>query len=87
MKMVRGGRKYVWQDFVARRPDCHCWQQRDERKLSAMELLVIALIVALVVYGLNRNNKHNPERPHLHGSTDVKNMDTERVVTDLLARA
>jgi hypothetical protein len=52
-----------------------------------MELLVIALIVALVVYGLNRNNKHNPEHPHLHGSTDVKNMDTERVATDLLARA
>ena len=51
-----------------------------------MELLVIAL-VALVVYGLNRNNKHNPERPHLHGSTDVRNMDSERVATDLLARA
>ena len=51
-----------------------------------MELLVIALIVALVVYGLNRNNKRNPERPHLHGSTDVRNMDAERVATDLLAR-
>jgi hypothetical protein len=52
-----------------------------------MELLVIALIVALVVYGLNRNNKHNPERSHLHGSTDIRNMDTERAATDLLARA
>ena len=51
-----------------------------------MELLVIALIVALVVYGLNRNNKHNPEQGHLHGSTDIRNMDTERVATDLLAR-
>jgi hypothetical protein len=52
-----------------------------------MELLVIALIVALVVHGLNRNNNHNPEHPHLHGSTDVSDMDTERVATDLLARA
>ena len=52
-----------------------------------MELLVIALIVALVVYGLNRNNKHTQANSHLHGSTDVRNMDTERVATDLLARA
>jgi len=51
-----------------------------------MELLVIALIVALVVYGLNRNNERTHANPRLQGSTDVRNMDIERLTTDLLAR-
>jgi hypothetical protein len=52
-----------------------------------MELLVIAIIVTLVVSGLERNNRHTPEHPHLHGSTDIQNMDTERLTEDLLTRA
>lgn len=52
-----------------------------------MELLVFTAIVALVVYGLERNNRHTPEHPHLHGSTDIQNMDNERLGTDLLTRA
>jgi D-lyxose ketol-isomerase len=52
-----------------------------------MELLVIAVIVALVTYGLERNNRHTPEHPHLHGSTDVQNRDVERLTTDLQAHA
>ena len=52
-----------------------------------MELLVITIIVALVVIGLERNNRHTPEHPHLHGSTDIQNRDKERLTTDLLTRA
>ncbi|MDQ3788045.1 MAG: hypothetical protein M3422_12490 [Actinomycetota bacterium] len=52
-----------------------------------MELLVITIIVALVVIGLERNNRHTPEHPHLHGSTDVQNRDMERLNTDLQAHA
>jgi hypothetical protein len=50
-----------------------------------MELLVIAIIVALVVHGLDRNNRHTPDNPHLHGSTDIQNRDIERLTTDLQA--
>jgi hypothetical protein len=53
-----------------------------------MELLVIALIVALVIYGLERNNHHHsPEQPHLHGSTDIQNRDNERTTLDLQSHA
>lgn len=52
-----------------------------------MELLVLAVIVALVIYGLERNNHHTPEHPHLHGSTDIENRDQARTTTDLQAHA
>ncbi|MGB3440061.1 MAG: hypothetical protein WBA97_15055 [Actinophytocola sp.] len=52
-----------------------------------MELLVLIVIVALVVYGLERNNHHTPEHPHLHGSTDIQNRDKERTTTDLQTHA
>lgn len=52
-----------------------------------MELLVFTVIVALVIHGLDRNNHHTPEHPHLHGSTDIQNRDTERTTTDLQTRA
>ena len=52
-----------------------------------MELLVFTAIVALVIYGLERNNRHTPEHPHLHGSTDIQNMDLTRLDTDLPTRA
>jgi hypothetical protein len=51
-----------------------------------MELLVTAIIVALVIYGLERNKPHQLTHPHLHGSTDIQDRDQERTTTDLLAR-
>ncbi|TDV41748.1 hypothetical protein CLV71_11970 [Actinophytocola oryzae] len=66
---------------------CHCWQQRDVRKISAMELLITALIVGFVVYGLERNNARQVTHPHLAGSTDVRDRDQERLSTELLGRA
>jgi len=52
-----------------------------------MELLVIAFIVALVVYGLERNNHRTKAQSRLHGSTDIQNRDNERITTELQAHA
>lgn len=52
-----------------------------------MELLIIALIVGLVIYGLERNNARQTTRLHLAGSSDVQDRDQERFTTDLLSRA
>ena len=53
-----------------------------------MELLITALIVGFVVYGLERNNarQSNPH-PHLAGTSDIQDRDQERFTTDLLSRA
>ncbi len=53
-----------------------------------MELLVTAIIVTLVIYGLERNNSRQPNpHPHLTGSTDIQDRDQERITTELLGRA
>jgi hypothetical protein len=52
-----------------------------------MELLIIALIVGLVIFGLERNNKRRTTNSHLAGSTDIQDRDQERVATELLVRA
>jgi hypothetical protein len=52
-----------------------------------MELLITAIIVALVIYGLERNKANTPNHPHLAGSTDVQDRDMERLSTELLTRA
>jgi len=52
-----------------------------------MELLVTAVIIALVVYGLERNRaRQSQPHPHLAGSTDIQDRDTERITSELLAR-
>jgi hypothetical protein len=53
-----------------------------------MELLITAIIVGLVIYGLERNNRLQAARhPHLAGSTDVQDRDSERLSCELLGRA
>ena len=52
-----------------------------------MELLITAIIVGLVIYGLERNNARQLTHPHLAGSTDIQDRDQERLSTDLLTRA
>jgi hypothetical protein len=51
-----------------------------------MELLITALIVGFVIYGLERNNARHPVH-HLTGSTDIQDRDQERLTTDLQTRA
>lgn len=53
-----------------------------------MELLITALIVGFVIYGLERNNARQTARrnPHLTGSTDIEDRDQARITTDLLGR-
>lgn len=57
------------------------------RKISAMELLVFALLVAALVYGLQRNHARQGA-PHsmLAGSNDAQDRDHERVLHDLRTR-
>ncbi|GAB3461906.1 hypothetical protein [Actinophytocola sediminis] len=46
-----------------------------------MELLITAAVLALLIYGLERNKSH---RPHtLTGSTHIHDRDTERLTLDL----
>jgi hypothetical protein len=50
-----------------------------------MELLITAVLLALVLHGLNRNQARQPFQPHPHltGSTDVQNRDKDRLTCDL----
>jgi hypothetical protein len=53
-----------------------------------MELLVTAIIVGIVVYGLERNRSRQAAGPqtHLAGSSDVVDRDTERISCELRFR-
>lgn len=52
-----------------------------------MELLVTAIIIGLVVYGLERNRIRQATQPNVHlaGSTDIVDRDTERITSELLS--
>jgi hypothetical protein len=52
-----------------------------------MELLVIAIVTGIVVYGLERNRARQADQPqpHLSGSVDVVDRDAERVAAELIA--
>jgi len=54
-----------------------------------MEIIVTAAIVGAIVYGLERNRARQDGQPHPHlaGSSDVQDRDTERISCDLLGRA
>jgi hypothetical protein len=52
-----------------------------------MELLITAIIVGFVIYGLERNNARQLTHPHLAGSTDIQDRDQERLSTDLQTRS
>jgi hypothetical protein len=53
-----------------------------------MELLVIAIIVGLVIYGLERNKTRQAQLGTLvTGSSDVQDRDRERTTVELLGRA
>ncbi len=51
-----------------------------------MELIVFAALIALVVYGLQHNRSRAVSHPHLYGTSDVQDRDTERVSGELFAR-
>jgi pyrroline-5-carboxylate reductase len=51
-----------------------------------MELLITALIVGFVIYGLERNNARQLLHPHIAGSTDIQDRDHERLTKDLRIR-
>jgi len=51
-----------------------------------MELLITALIIGLVIYGLERNNRRTTH-PRLTGSNDIQDRDQERVSSELLWHA
>jgi hypothetical protein len=50
-----------------------------------MELLVVAIFTGIVSYGLERNRARQAgqPRPHLSGSVDIVDRDTERVAAEL----
>jgi hypothetical protein len=52
-----------------------------------MELIVIALIIGIVIFGLERNKRHTAAHSHLAGSSDIQDRDVERLSTDLVGRA
>lgn len=51
-----------------------------------MELIVFAAIIALVIFGLEHNRSRAANHPHLYGSTDVQDRDTERISGELQTR-
>ena len=67
---------------------CHWWQELGERKIYAMDAIIITFIViALLAYGLERNRRHQSQpRSRLAGSSDIVDRDSERIFSDLRAR-
>jgi hypothetical protein len=53
-----------------------------------MELLITAIVIGIVVYGLERNRARQLTKPraHLAGSSDIVDRDTERITCELLFR-
>lgn len=52
-----------------------------------MELLITALVIALLIYGLEHNrNRQSRPGPRLAGSTDIIDRDTERITNELQTR-
>lgn len=53
-----------------------------------MELLVTAIIIGLVIYGLERNRARQASSKHtyLAGSSDIQDRDAERISGELLYR-
>jgi hypothetical protein len=53
-----------------------------------MELLIAAIVIGLLVYGLERNRVRQATEPHAHlaGSSDVVDRDSERISCELLFR-
>lgn len=51
-----------------------------------MELLVTAILITLLVVGLDRNRHRQGESPHhLAGSTDVVDRDIQRTIGELFS--
>ena len=53
-----------------------------------MEILIAAIVIGLLVYGLERNRIRQATEPHAHlvGSSDVVDRDSERISCELLFR-
>jgi hypothetical protein len=52
-----------------------------------MELIVAVILIAGLVYGLERNRRHQAQpRSRLAGSSDIVDRDNERIFGDLRAR-
>jgi hypothetical protein len=53
-----------------------------------MELLIAAIVIGLLIYGLERNRIRQATQPHAHlaGSSDIVDRDTERTSCELLFR-
>lgn len=69
----------MWQEFEQRRHICHSWQDRDQRMISVMTLMLIllAVAVALIVTTIRSVRHDAPSaRPRSH-----------RVDTDFVAPA
>jgi hypothetical protein len=53
-----------------------------------MELLITAIVIGLLIYGLERNRIRQATAPHGHlaGSSDIVDRDAERLSCELLFR-
>ena len=53
-----------------------------------MELLITAIVIGLLIYGLERNRVRQATQPHTHlsGSSDIVDRDAERLSCELLLR-
>jgi hypothetical protein len=53
-----------------------------------MELIIAAIVIGLLIYGLERNRVRQATQPHAHlsGSSDVVDRDSERISCELLFR-
>jgi hypothetical protein len=53
-----------------------------------MELLITAIVIGLLIYGLERNRIRQATQPHSHlaGSSDIVDRDSERITCELRFR-
>lgn len=53
-----------------------------------MELLITAILIGLVIYGLEHNRARQTLHPNTYpyGSTDIQDRDNERIINELQTR-
>jgi hypothetical protein len=80
-----------WQDLDALGRFCHWWQDLDERRINAMGILILTLVIASLVLGLERNarraRRRLPAVPAWPQPHERRDRDAERLLDELRSHA
>jgi hypothetical protein len=72
-----------WLDLVEHRQFCHSWLHRDERRISAMDIIFFILMIAAIIAALSPHHRRTYSLPHAPFGSDVEtDRDLPRILHD-----